>query len=61
MKGHYNIDTSDKLLFCRERNVDYDLTKHDSLDLASMYSRTNSLNTVILYALSMNGTVYLMM
>ena len=42
MKGHYNIDTSDKLLFCRELNVDYDLRKNDSLDLANMYSRTNS-------------------
>ena len=39
---HYNIDFSDKLLFCRERNVDYNLRKNDSLDLANMYSRTNS-------------------
>ena len=37
MKGHYNIDFSDKLLFYRERNVDYNLTKNDSLDLANMY------------------------
>ena len=42
MKGHYNIDISDKLLFCKERNVDYNLKKNDSLDLVSMYSRTNS-------------------
>ena len=42
MKGHYNIDFSDKLLFCRERNVDYNLRINDSLDLANMYSRTNS-------------------
>ena len=42
MKGHYNIDISDKLLFCKERNVDYNLRKNDSLDLVSMYSRTNS-------------------
>ena len=40
MKGHYNIDISDKL-FCKERNVDYNLRKNDSLDLVSMYSRTN--------------------
>ena len=31
-----------KLLFCKERNVDYKLRKNDSLDLVSMYSRTNS-------------------
>ena len=42
MKGHYNIDISDKLSFCKERNVDYNLRKNDSLDLVSMYSRTNS-------------------
>ena len=42
MKGHYNIDSSDKLLFYRERNVDYNLRKNYSLDLANMYSRTNS-------------------
>lgn len=42
MKGHYNIDISDKLLFCKEHIVDYNLGKNDSLDLASMYSRTNS-------------------
>ena len=42
MKGLYNIDISDKLLFCKERNVDYNLRKNDSLDLVSMYSRTNS-------------------
>ena len=27
---------------CQERNVDYNLRKNDSLDLANMYSRTNS-------------------
>ena len=42
MKEHYNIDFSDKVLFCRECNVDYNLRKNDSLDLANMYSRTNS-------------------
>ena len=43
MKGLYNIDISDRLLFCKERNVDYNLRKNDSLDLVSMYSRTNSI------------------
>ena len=39
IKGHYNIDISDKLLSCKERNVDYNLRKNDSLHLVSMYSR----------------------
>ena len=42
MKEHYNIDTSDKLLFCKECNVNYNLRKNDPLDLAKMYSRTDS-------------------
>ena len=37
------MDISDKLLFCKERNVDYNLRKNDFLHLVSMYSRTNSL------------------
>ena len=41
INGHYNIDISDRLLFCKDRNVGYDLRKNGSLDLASMYSRTN--------------------
>ena len=42
MKEHYDIDISDKLLFYKEHYVDYNLGKNDSLDLVSMYSRTNS-------------------
>ena len=42
INGHYNIDISDKLSFCKDRNIDYDLRKNDSLDLVCMYSRTNS-------------------
>ena len=42
INGHYNIDISDRLLFCKDRNVGYDLRKNGSLDLACMYSRTNS-------------------
>ena len=42
INGHYNIDISDRLLFCKDRIVGYDLRKNGSLDLASMYSRTNS-------------------
>ena len=60
INGHYNIDISDRLLFCKDRNVGYDLRKNGSLDLASMYSRTNSFKEVILSASLMNGTVYQM-
>ena len=27
INGHYNIDISDRLLFCKDRNVGYDLRK----------------------------------
>ena len=35
------MDVSNKLSFCKDRNLDYDLRKNDSLDLVCMYSRTN--------------------
>ena len=41
MTGHSKIDISDKLLFCKEHNVDFNLRKNDSIDLVSIYS-TNS-------------------
>ena len=42
-KVHYHeYRYSDKLLFCKERNVDYNLKKNDCLDLVSMYSTTNT-------------------
>ena len=28
-----NIDISDKLYFCKDRNLDHDLRKNDSLEL----------------------------
>ncbi|PFX15535.1 D-inositol 3-phosphate glycosyltransferase, partial [Stylophora pistillata] len=31
--GHYDMDIYDKLLFCKDRSVDYNLRKNDSLDL----------------------------
>ena len=41
MTGHSKIDISDKLLSCKEHNVDFNLRKNDSIDLVSIYS-TNS-------------------
>ena len=35
------MDVSNKLSSCKDRNLDYDLRKNDSLDLVCMYSRTN--------------------
>ena len=44
INGHYNIDISNQLSFCKDRNLDYDLRKNDTLDLVCMYSETNSFN-----------------
>ena len=33
INGHYNIDLSDRLLFCKDLNVGYDLRKNGSLDI----------------------------
>ena len=41
INGHYNVDVSDKLIFCKKRKVDYNLRKNDTLDLVTIYSRTN--------------------
>ena len=40
IKGHYNIDISDKVSFGKDRNLDYNLRKNYSFDLVCMYSRT---------------------
>ena len=41
INGYFNIDVFNKLSFCKDRNLDYDLRKNDPLDLVCMYSRTN--------------------
>ena len=41
IKGHYNIDISNKLFFCKNRKVKYNLRKNDSQDLVPNHSRTN--------------------
>ena len=43
IKGLYNIDISNKVSFCNDRNLDYNLRKNDFYDLVCTYSRSNSL------------------
>ena len=53
-------DISDRLLFCKDRNVGYDLRKMALSTLPACTVEPIVLNIVILYVLLMNGTVYQM-
>ena len=57
MKGLYNIDISDKLLFCKERNVDYNV-RMILLTLLVCIVELIVLNIAFLFALLMNGIAY---
>ena len=48
---HYDIDISNKLIFCKDRNTGYNLRKNDTQDLVLNFSRTNGYNIVFLTAL----------
>lgn len=61
MKGHYDINISDKLLFSKGSNVDYNLRKMTLLTLLVCIVELIVLNMVILSALSINGIAYPMM
>ena len=39
--GHYDIDISNKLIFCKDRNKGYNLMKTDTQDLVPNFSRTD--------------------
>ena len=41
INGHYDIDISNKLIFCNDRNTDYNLRKNDTQDLVPNFSRTD--------------------
>ena len=41
INGHYDIDISNKLIFCKDRNTGYKLRKNDTQDLAPNFSRTD--------------------
>ena len=43
INGHYDIDISNKLKFCKERSMGYNLRKNDTQDLVPNFSRTNRL------------------
>ena len=59
---HYDIDISDKLIFCKDRSTGHNLRKNVTQDLVPNLSRTNGFkytNVVFLTILLMNGIVYL--
>ena len=41
INGHYDIDISNKLIFCKDRNIGYNLRKNDTQDLVPNFSRTD--------------------
>ena len=41
INGHYDIDISNKLIFCKDRNTGYNLRKSDTQDLVPNFSRTD--------------------
>lgn len=43
INGHYDIDISNKLIFCIDRNTVYNLRKKDTQDIALKFRRTNGL------------------
>ena len=47
--GHYDIDISNKLIFCKERSMGYNLRKNDTQDLIPNFSRTNGLKFSFLF------------
>ena len=47
INGHYDIDISNKLKFCKERKMGYNLRKNDTQDLVPNFSRTNGPTQVV--------------
>ena len=41
INGHYDIDISNKLIFCKDRNTGYKLRKNDTQDLVPNCSGTD--------------------
>ena len=58
INGHYDIDISNKLIFCKDRNTGYNLRKSDSQDVIPNFSRTDGFKYSFLTVLQMNGMVY---
>ena len=51
INGHYDIDISNKLIFCKDRNTGYNLRKNDTQDLVPNFVELVVLNIVFLTAL----------
>ena len=59
INGHYDIDISNKLIFCKDRNTGYNLRKNDTQDLVPNFSRTDGFKySFFLTGLEMSGMVY---
>ena len=51
INGHYDIDISNKLIFCKDRNTGYNLRKNDTQDLVPNLVELMVLNIVFLTVL----------
>ena len=50
INGQYDIDISNKLLFCKDKKfINYNLKKNDTQDLALNFSRTNGFISYIAF------------
>ena len=56
---HYDIDMSDKIIFCKDRSTGYNFKKNGTQDLVPSFSRTDCFKcSFFLTALLKNGIVY---
>ena len=46
INGHYDIDISNKLIFCKDRNTGYNLRKNDTQDIFQILVELMVLNIV---------------
>ena len=51
INGHYDNDISNILIFCKDKNTRYNLTKNDTQDLVPNFVELVVLNIVFLTAL----------
>lgn len=58
INGHYDIDISNKLIFCKDRSMAYSLRKNDTQDVPN-FSRTSGLKYSFLTVLLVNGIAFL--
>ena len=57
INGLYDIDISNKLIFCKDRSTGFNLRKNDTQHLVSNFSITNGFKYSFLTVLLMNGIV----